>query len=353
MKQTIKVADKPTADEIKATVEGNASKLDGITTYLESGGGILGNPEYGLEAIKGYLAELKNLVGNGKKNVANAITGKEIPTATDADFATLVQNIESIVTLMQGTQDATAEAAHILSGASAYVKGVKVNGSMPNRGAVSQSLGVNGSYVIPQGYHNGSGTVSQSVPTQGVQTIMPKSYAQSIPAGRYLTGQQTIAGDGNLVPGNIKQGVSIFGVAGNYKGSNYPVDYNVREIPLSGYVITGNADISVGREGSLMDASDHLLVLYWVKYGSTNINDVDITQKPYVAKMFVDNTCFGIKQSTSGDGLRINCNWKYHNIGTTGYYYLNLLESGDRKITWSSSAPVDKVALIKAFICTR
>lgn len=39
MKQTIKVADKPTADEIKATVEGNASKLDGITTYLESGGG--------------------------------------------------------------------------------------------------------------------------------------------------------------------------------------------------------------------------------------------------------------------------------------------------------------------------
>lgn len=352
MKQTIKVADKPTADEIKSTVESNAEKLDGIAQSLESGG-MLSDPSLGLAALKQSLDELKNYVGNGKKNVANAITGKGIPTATDADFATLVQNIESIVTLMQGTQDATAEAAHILSGASAYVKGVKVNGSMPNRGAVSQSLGVNGSYVIPQGYHNGSGTVSQSVPTQGVQTIMPKSYAQSIPAGRYLTGQQTIAGDGNLVPGNIKQGVSIFGVAGNYKGSNYPVDYNVREIPLSGYVITGNADISVGREGSLMDASDHLLVLYWVKYGSTNINDVDITQKPYVAKMFVDNTCFGIKQSTSGDGLRINCNWKYHNFGTTGYYYLNLLESGDRKITWSDSAPVDKVALIKAFICTR
>lgn len=41
MKQTIKVADKPTVDEIKATVEGNASKLDGITTCLESGGGYI------------------------------------------------------------------------------------------------------------------------------------------------------------------------------------------------------------------------------------------------------------------------------------------------------------------------
>lgn len=49
MKQTIKVADKPTADEIKATVEGNASKLDGITTYLESGGGRLSENSNGVK----------------------------------------------------------------------------------------------------------------------------------------------------------------------------------------------------------------------------------------------------------------------------------------------------------------
>lgn len=185
MKQTIKVADKPTADEIKATVEGNASKLDGITTYLESGGGILGNPEYGLEAIKGYLAELKNLVGNGKTNVANAITGKGVPTATDATFATLVKNIESIVTLMQGTQDANAAAPQILKGYSAYVKGAKVNGSINSLGA---------------------------------QTITPGTANKTIAANQYLSGVQTIAGDANLVAANIAKGKSIFGVAGNLEG---------------------------------------------------------------------------------------------------------------------------------------
>ncbi len=38
--RTIKVADKPTADGIKSTVENNAAKLDGITKFLELGGGI-------------------------------------------------------------------------------------------------------------------------------------------------------------------------------------------------------------------------------------------------------------------------------------------------------------------------
>lgn len=36
--RTIKVADKPTADGIKSTVENNAAKLDGITKFLELGG---------------------------------------------------------------------------------------------------------------------------------------------------------------------------------------------------------------------------------------------------------------------------------------------------------------------------
>lgn len=56
--------------------------------------------------------------------------------------------------------DATATAAQILSGYSAWSKGVKYNGSMVNRGAVTQTLNAGGSYVIPAGYHNGSGKVT-------------------------------------------------------------------------------------------------------------------------------------------------------------------------------------------------
>lgn len=56
--------------------------------------------------------------------------------------------------------------------------------------------------------------VGSSVPKQAAQTITPGTADKTIASGRYLTGAQTIKGDANLVAGNIKSGVSIFGVAG-------------------------------------------------------------------------------------------------------------------------------------------
>lgn len=60
---------------------------------------------------------------------------------------------------------------------------------------------------------------SGSMPTQEAQTITPGTSDQVIQAGVYLGGDQTVVGDANLVAGNIKSGVSIFGVAGTYVGS--------------------------------------------------------------------------------------------------------------------------------------
>ena len=56
------------------------------------------------------------------------------------------------------------------------------------------------------------------MPTQAEQTILPGTSDQTIAAGKYLTGAQTIKGDANLVPGNIASGVSIFGVVGIASG---------------------------------------------------------------------------------------------------------------------------------------
>jgi hypothetical protein len=41
-------------------------------------------------------------------------------------------------------------------------------------------------------------------------------------AGRYLTGDQTIKGDANLIAENIKNGISIFGVTGTFAGGGLP-----------------------------------------------------------------------------------------------------------------------------------
>ena len=98
------------------------------------------------------------LVSDGKKMVANAITDKGVSTSETATFATMAENISAILQL--DTSDATANAAQLLSGYTAYARGSKISGSMANRGAVTSTLNCGNSYTIPAGYHNGSGKVT-------------------------------------------------------------------------------------------------------------------------------------------------------------------------------------------------
>ena len=60
-----------------------------------------------------------------------------------------------------GTDDVSFSASDLLTGKSANdSNGEKVNGTMPNKGAITASINCGGSYTIPAGYHNGSGKVT-------------------------------------------------------------------------------------------------------------------------------------------------------------------------------------------------
>lgn len=60
--------------------------------------------------------------------------------------------------------------------------------------------------------------VGSGVTKKSAATYTPGTSDQSIASRQYLSGTQTIKGDANLVAGNIKSGVNIFGVTGTYAG---------------------------------------------------------------------------------------------------------------------------------------
>lgn len=152
----------------------------------------------------------------------------------------------------------TAQADDILAGKVIVgPDGEPLTGTMPNRGAVSQSLAINGSYTIPAGYHNGNGKVTQSVKTKGAQTFTPGRSNQSISANQWLSGAQTIMGDPNLKPENIKKGVPIFGNVGTHEGY-VTSPLNIFNKGTWGGGVSGYSVLNVGNGGIYLNSGTNL-----------------------------------------------------------------------------------------------
>ena len=88
------------------------------------------------------------------------------------------------------TSNDTAAVGEVLNGKTFHARGTALTGTMTNNGAVTGTISTKaGTYTIPQGYHDGSGSVSIASTEQA-----------------------------KIIAGNIKSGVEILGVTGSYSG---------------------------------------------------------------------------------------------------------------------------------------
>lgn len=89
------------------------------------------------------------------------------------------------------SEDATVAVAEMLVGKTAYARGSKITGTMPNNGAVKETISTKAQeVVIAQGYHDGSGKITISSTEQA-----------------------------KIIATNIRDGVTILGVTGTMSGT--------------------------------------------------------------------------------------------------------------------------------------
>lgn len=186
----------------------------------------------------------------------DGVGAKPIKLATGADFTGLKSGgiytfrYDGTNFILQGDgYSGTATASDIISGKTASTDAGEVTGTLILDGTVLAT-----DVLFGKTFYNTypKNKLTGAMPLKGVQTYTPTTTDQTISAGQYLDGIQTILGDSDLIASNIKKGVNIFGVTGTmpiltYVGelnasytNAYTISFNLTSYTGYGGLVVGN-----------------------------------------------------------------------------------------------------------------
>lgn len=186
------------------------------------------NPDSSYDALSSVTVEAisNTYIGSSvtKKSAATYTPGTSDQSIASGQYLNGTQTIKG---------DSNLTAANIKSGVKIFnvtgsYAGSSSGGNTPNLQTKTVTPSESTQTVSPDSGYDGlskvtvnaisSTYIGSDVTKKSAATYIPKTTDQSIASGQYLSGTQTIKGDANLVAGNIKSGVSIFGVTGTYAG---------------------------------------------------------------------------------------------------------------------------------------
>lgn len=194
------------------------------------------------------------------------------------------------------TSDATAVAEDILIGKTAYVNGSKLEGAMPNLGTISHIPSTD-NYVIQPGYTVGG----------------------------------TIYGDANLLPENIVEGKTIFGVTGNVEVLDTSDATAVAEDIAKGKVAYVKGERVVGTYEVVFDKDTNIGYTRLEYIESTGTQYINTEYKPNSNTQYEMNysnntgvgVLFGAYNSTWENGSGLYTNEDATNNGNTFFFHYN------------------------------
>lgn len=204
--------------------EVNIPKVGGGTAkFVDTSDATLASANSMLDGVTAYA--------NGTKYTGNIAskTASDL-TASGATVTVPAGNYATQATKAVASGSVTAPAT--ISGTSASVSTGTNTLTLSKTVSVTPNVTTAG-YISAGTAGNSSVSLTASVSTKAAATITPGTSNQTIASGTYLTGTQTITGDANLTSGNIKSGVSIFGVSGSMTAATISQDGTTKVLSIS------------------------------------------------------------------------------------------------------------------------